>query len=139
MVDDGCEFLPTSGVRSQEAIVHFGCHRFEKGRVNLSNEVDLIGVWDRELCLFVKVHATCNGIDPNWTVPQKRRRYENSSEPCVDAVCHIFSGELEEVAHNPEGVYDGGFGWVDESEKDLEDLGRLYNMDYGGPASPSAD
>ena len=92
----------------------------------------MIGVWDRESCRFVKVHATCDGIDPYWIVPHKGRRYEDSSEPCVDAVGHICSGELEEVAHNLEGVYDGGFSWVDESEKDLEGLSRLYNMDYGG-------
>jgi hypothetical protein len=118
-------------VRSQQATVYLGCHRLEKRRGNLSDEVDLICVLDREFCFFVKVHATCDGIDPDWVVPQKRRRYEGSFEPCVDVICHIFFSELEEVAHNPEGVYDGRFGWVDESEKDLEGLSRLYDMDNG--------
>ena len=94
---------------------------------------------DRELCLFIKVHATCDGVDPDWIAPQKGRRYEDSFELCVDAICHIFFSELEVVAYNQRGVYDGGFNRVDEPEEDLEGLSRLCDTDYGGLVSPSAD
>ena len=49
----------------------------------------------------------------------------------MNPICHILFGELEEVAHNPRGVYGGDFDWVDESEEDLEDLSRLYDMNHG--------
>jgi hypothetical protein len=50
---------------------------------------------DREFCLFVEVHTTSDGVDPDRIVPQEGGRGEDLFESCANTFDHIFYGELE--------------------------------------------
>ena len=94
-------------------------------------------MWDRQFRLFIKVHATRDGIDPHRIACQEGRRHENLFESHANAVHHVFFGELGEMIHNLEGMYGGRCDWIDESEEGFEDLCGFCNVDYGEVAVTS--
>ena len=117
-------------MRFQQAIVRFCCHRLEKGAGNILGEIDSVSMRDRQCCLFLKFHATRDGIDPDRIVGQERRSHEDLSEFRADAVRHVLDSEEGDVVDNFQGSYGRGIDWVDESKEDLEGLCGLYDVDH---------
>ena len=96
---------------------------------DIPDEVDFKCILNRQLCLLVEVCATSNGINPDRVVPQEGRRYEDLFEFRVNAARHVLFSESEEIIHQLQGIYGGGFDRVDESEEGLEGFHGLYDVD----------
>lgn len=131
LIEDRYQLISTSGMRSQQAIVRFNRHRLEKGFGNISNEIDVICMCDGKLCLFIKAHPTRDFVDPDRIAPQEGGRHDYFLESRAKAFHHVFYCELGEVIRNLDGIYGGGFDWVDESEEGFEDLCGFCDLDYG--------
>ena len=125
-------------MRSEQAVVHFGRHRSEKGLGNILDEIESVCMWDRQFCRFVKIHATSDGIDPHRIACQEGWRHEQLFDFQANAVHHVFFGKLGEVIHSLEGMNGGRCDWIDESEEGFEDLCGFCNVDYGEVAVTSS-
>ena len=113
----------------QQAVVRFCRHHSEFVAGDSIDEIGFERMRDRELRLLIEIRATSDGVNPNRVVFQEGRRHEDRFEFCVNALRHVLVSESEEVIHQLQGIYDGGFDWVDESEEGLEDSCALRDSD----------
>ena len=115
----------------QQAVVRPNRHRSEFVVGDISDEIDVKRIRDREARLFIEIRATSDGVNQNWFLLQEEGGHENTSESCMNAACHVLVDESEEVIHQQQRIYDGGFDWVDEPEEGLEDSCGLRDLDDG--------
>jgi len=115
----------------QQAVVRFCRHHSEFVEGDVLDEIGFKRMWDREARLLVEICATSDGINQNRIGFQEGRGHEDPFEFRVNARSHVFFSESEEMIHQLQGIYDGGFDWVDESEEDLEGSCGLRDLDDG--------
>ena len=113
----------------QQAVVRFCRHHSEFVARDVLDEIGSKRMWDREPRLLIEIRATSDSIHQNRIGFQEGRRHEEPFEFRVNAHRHVLLSESEEVIHQLQGIYDGGFDWVDESEEGLEDSCGLRDLD----------
>ena len=72
---------------------------------------------------------TSDGINRDRIGFEEGRRHEDPLESRVNACRRVLFSELEEVIHQLQGIYGGGFDRVDESEEGLENFCGLRDLD----------
>ena len=112
----------------QQAVVRFYRHRSEFIAGDVLDEIDPKRMWDREPRLLIEIRATSDSINQDRIGFQEGRGHEEPSEFRVNACRRVFFSDLEEI-HHLQGIYSGGFDWVDESEEGLEDSCGLRDLD----------
>lgn len=91
---------------------------------------------DHQFCLFFKVHATSDDIDPDRIAREEGRGHKGLFEPRANAAHRVFYGESGEVIRNLDGIYGEG-RWVEgRFRRDvgvgvtLGGLGRLRDEEH---------
>ena len=123
------ESVSAKGMFHQQAVVRFYRHHSEFIAGDVLDDIGFKGMWDREPRLLIEIRATSDSINQNRIGVQEGGRHEEPFEFCVNARRHVLFSESEKVIYQLQGIYDGGFDWVDESEEGLEDFCGLRDFD----------